>query len=226
MAELARAQVRTQQNLDQLSREMRAFKDEMGAFKDEMRAFKDEMRAFKDEMGVFKDEMGVFKDEMRAFRDDRFAAEARLDRRWGELANKMGTLAEDIVAPGIPTVFQKAFGYAEEPALTVRSRRPHRKDPSRLREFDVLAFARDVLLVNETRSKLRPEDLREFEQLLSEARDYIPDAEGRRVVGALATFYVDPSLVRAGERQGFLMLGLSRGLMEILNSPDFRPREF
>ena len=184
MAELAKAQVRTHQNLDQLSHEMRAFKD------------------------------------------DRLAAEARLDRRWGELANKMGTLAEDIVAPGIPAILQRAFGYAEEPALTVRSRRPHRRDPSRLREFDVLAFARDVLLVNETKSELKPEDLPRFEEVLREAPEYIPDAEGRRVVGALASFYVDPSLVRAGERQGFLMLGLGRGLMEILNSPDFKPREF
>ncbi len=184
MAELARAQVRTQQNLDQLAREMREFKD------------------------------------------DRLAAEARMDRRWGELANKMGTLAEDIVAPGIPTIFQRAFGYAEEPNTTIRSWRPHRTDPSRRREFDVLAFARDVLLVTETKSQLRPDDLPAFEQTLHEARDYLPDAEGRRVVGALASFYVDPSLVRAGDRQGFLMLGLSRGLMEILNSPGFRPREF
>lgn len=191
MAELARAQVRTQQNLDQLSREMREFKD-----------------------------------EMRAFKDDRLAPEARLDRRWGELANKMGTLAEDIVAPGIPAIFQRAFGHTEEPSTTIRSWLSHRSDPSRRRGFDVWAFARDVLLLTETKSRLRPEDLPAFEELLREAREYIPDAEGRRVVGALATFYVDPSLVRAGEQQGFFMLGLSRGLMEILNAPGFRPREF
>jgi hypothetical protein len=195
MAELARAQVRTQQNLDQLADQ-------------------------------FAREMREFKDEMRAFKDDRLAAEARMDRRWGELANKMGTLAEDIVAPGIPAIFQRAFGHTEEPNTTIRSWRPHRTDPSRRREFDVLAFARDVLLVTETKSQLRPEDLPAFEELLREAREYIPDAEGRRVVGALATFYVDQSLVRAGERQGFFMLGLSRGLMEILNAPGFRPREF
>jgi hypothetical protein len=32
---------------------------------------------------------------------------------WGELANKMGTLVEDIVAPNIPRIAKRYFG-AEE----------------------------------------------------------------------------------------------------------------
>jgi hypothetical protein len=179
----------------------------------------EEMRAFKDEMRAFKDEMGAFKDEMRASAD-------RADRRWGELANKMGTLVEDIVAPGIPTVFRTVFGSDLEPDLAIRVRRRHPADRGRTQEFDAIASAEGLVLVNETRSRLTPADVTEFLAILAEAREFLPEARGQRLVGAMASFYVDPSLVTAGERQGLLMLGLGRGLLEILNSPGFRPREF
>ncbi len=64
----------------QTEKELREFKDEMCEFKDEMRGFKDEMSDFKDEMRAFKEEMR--EDRKRAF------------KQWGEIANKMGTLAE------------------------------------------------------------------------------------------------------------------------------------
>ncbi|HEC97425.1 MAG TPA: hypothetical protein ENI58_04615, partial [Nitrospirae bacterium] len=63
----------------------------------EMREFKDEMREFKDEMREFKDEMGEFKDRTEKM----LSAQ---NKRWGEIANKMGTVVEDIVAPNIPRI--------------------------------------------------------------------------------------------------------------------------
>jgi len=69
MRELALQSVRTQKELQLLSREMRGFKDEVSEFKDEM--------------GEFKEEMKDFKDETR--REHR-----KLNRTWGEMANRLG----------------------------------------------------------------------------------------------------------------------------------------
>jgi hypothetical protein len=168
----------------------------------------------------------AFHDEMRAFKDEMRASNDRADRRWGELANKMGTLVEDIVAPGIPAVFQSVFRQEAEPDWGVRLRRRSRRDPSRRREFDGVAWGGGVLLVIQTKSALAPEDIGRFLEVLGEVRDYFPEAEGQRVVGALASFYVEPSLVLGGDRQGLLMLGLWKGLLEVLNSPGFTPRSF
>ncbi len=168
----------------------------------------------------------VFKAEMRAFKDEMRASSDRADRRWGELANKMGTLVEDIVAPGIPSVFQSVFQQEEEPTSGIRLRRRSGRDSARRREFDVVVWGGGVFLVVQTKSALAPEDIGRFLEALAEVRDYFPEAEGQRVVGALASFYVEPSLVLGGERQGLLMLGLSRGLLEVLNSPGFTPRAF
>jgi hypothetical protein len=157
---------------------------------------------------------------------DMRASSAKADRTVGEMANKMGTLVEDIVSPGIATMFQQQFGRELLPYPGPRVRRIHRHDAGRMREFDYVAMDADVMLVTETKSKLRPENIPEFIGVLQEIRDYLFEADGRMVFGCLASFSLDPSLVIAGERQGLLMVGLGTGLMRVLNSPGFSPREF
>lgn len=178
-----------------------------------------EMRAFKEEMREFKDEMAEFKDESRRQTRD-------MNRKWGELANKMGTLAEDLVAPSIPRILAEYIGCPESGIefLTVRSSR--KRAGGFNHEFDVLAGCGDVLLINETKSRLNPADVDNFVKLLGEARSFFPEYAERRIVGVLASFYIDPSLVRFGERQGLVMLGASDGVMELLNNPGFSPRFF
>jgi len=213
---LEQAMLRTQDSLVRLS-------DEMRTFKDEMRQFREDVRAAGDRAEERSREADRRLEETR--REMRESSKAS-DRRWGKLANKMGTLAEDIVAPGIPAILRTVFGSEVQPELTVRAKRRHQNDPGRMREFDVTANSGDLFLLSETRSRLTPEDVRELVAFLPEARAFLPEAVGKRLVGAVASFYVDPSLVAAGERHGLLVLGLSTGLMEILNSPGFRPREF
>ena len=64
------------------------------------------LRRLKASVEAFKEEMRVFKDEVN---EDR----KRMNKMWGEFANKMGTLVEDIVAPNIPGIAKRYFG-AEE----------------------------------------------------------------------------------------------------------------
>lgn len=191
----------------------------------EMRELKDEMRDFKDEMRDFKDEMSDFKDEMRQFREDSERERKELRRSLADLSRKMGTLAEDMVAPSIPRILEEIAHCSAEPAmLGVRIRK--RLPDGRSQEFDVVAACDDILLINETKSRLHPEDISDFVYALQRAHDFFPEYPERRVVGALASFYVDPSLVTYGERQGLIMLGVIDGLMEVLNTSQFQLRAF
>lgn len=169
--------------------------------------------------------------DRRAAEADRRAAEAErqrteMNRKWGELSNKMGTLAEDIVAPGLPEIFRKQFGVEPTEFSAQRVRLAHRRDPGRRREFDYVGRAGRFMLVNETKSALKPGDITGFVAALRDIRSYLQDAEGREVVGCLAAFSVDPSLVAAGERHGLIMIGLGTGLLRVLNTPDFVPRRY
>lgn len=211
MAELALAQVRQTANLDRLEAAVDRTTANLDRLAEEMRAFKEESRANRE---ADRARMDAFQAEMR-----RNHAEMR--ERYGELSMSLGTLAEDIVAPSITDVFKTVFG-VEPRGQSVRSSFKHPEN----QEFDVVAWGGGYFLVNETRKRARPEDITALLELLPKAPLYFPQAEAMKVVGSLASFYVDPSLVKGAERQGLLVFGLGGGLLEILNSPGFKPREF
>lgn len=194
---------------------------ELAEFKDEMKDFKDEMRDFKDEMRDFKDEMQEFKEESRLSRID-------MNRRWGELSNKLGTMAEDLVAPSIPRILRTVLGCPDNAIeqTAVRVRRRSSVDPNSRREFDVIASCGEYLLINETKSRLAPEDVTDFADRLPSAREYFPEMAEQKIVGAIASLYVDESLVRFAERRGLIILGFGEDVMDVLNSPDFSPQFF
>jgi len=96
---------------------IRDFKNEMLEFKNEMRDFKNEMLEFKNEMRDFKNEMRDFKNEMLEFKNwSKKMIEwnkrmiNRMNKQWGNLANKLGKLVEDIFGPSADIIIQKYFG--------------------------------------------------------------------------------------------------------------------
>ena len=214
MAEMAREVARTSRVVAQTSREL-------ADFKREMQDFKREMQDFKREMQDFKREMQDFKNESRAARLD-------MNRRWGELSNKMGTMAEDLVAPSIPHILRTMLGCPgdaiDQSAVRVRRRSSQNREIRR--EFDVIASCGNYFLINETKSNLNPRDVEQFVDTLSVAREFFPEAAEKSIVGVLASLYVDESLVRFAERNGLILLGFGQDVMDVLNSTDFSPRLF
>lgn len=153
------------------------------------------------------------------------AESRKLNQHVASISDKMGTMAEDMVAPSIPRILKEAVNCAEEPTMIgVRIRKG--LSEGRSQEYDVVAVCGNYVVINETKSKLRPGDLPAFRELMQQAHDFFPEYVGYQFIGALATFYVDPSLITAGERQGFIMLGVIDGLMEILNRDGFTPTVF
>ena len=237
MAELARTAAQTSVEVDRLSREMREFKQEMREFKEESRlsrekseanleAYRQEWRA-EHEASREKSEANLeaYRQEWRA-EHDRFRRD--LNQKYGEMANKMGTLAEDLVAPSLPRILIEvvpcpADGHV---SMAVRVRRFHPTEPGQSQEFDVIASCGAYVLFNETKSRLRPSDVEQFIARLEQVRPYFPEYEGFKIIGALAALYIDPSLITYGSRWGVLMLATGDALMEVVNGPGLVLREF
>ncbi|MBI4772098.1 MAG: hypothetical protein HY784_17200 [Chloroflexi bacterium] len=57
-------------------------------------------------------------------------------------------------------------------------------------------------------------------------RPYFPLHAHRKIIGAIASLYVDRSLAQYGERAGLIVPGMGEELLDVLNSPGFIPREF
>lgn len=195
---------------------------ELRSFKDEMKEFKSEMREFKDEMKDFKDEMKDFKGEIKEFKNETREANREMNRRWGELANKMGTMVEDLVAPSLPRIVQGMLGQ-EVADLSVRRKR--RLQDGRTWEFDgiVVTAGRQVGL-NSTKSTLRSADVDHFAKEVAAFRVFFPEYANYPVVGILASLTVEDSVLNYAERCGLIVLGIGDELMEIKNRPGFSPK--
>jgi predicted RNase H-like nuclease (RuvC/YqgF family) len=182
----------------------------------EMREFKEEMRRTQDRADArSRREMQEFKEEMRQSKRD-------LDKKWGELSNKLGTMAEDLVAPSVPGILKQVTGCTKIKYSAVRVR----KSEPRNQEFDVVAVCDEWVLINETKSRLKAKHLDDFYELMQEIHEFFPEFAGKKFIGAIASLYVDESLVNYGEKLGLIVLGFGEELMDVLNSPGFVPKQF
>ena len=87
----------------------------------------------------------------------RYRAEAARDRkamnrRWGKLANKMGTVVQDIVAPSLRRIARDELGCGDERTFSVTMSRVRSDDPHCRHEFDALYVGTQAVLLNETKS--------------------------------------------------------------------------
>ncbi|SLM29212.1 conserved hypothetical protein [Desulfamplus magnetovallimortis] len=217
--------------------EMKDFKDEMKDFKDEMKDFKDEMKDFKDGVETFKDEMTLFKSGMETFKDDMtvfkegmetFKVEIKgfetrsekdrqaMNKKWGELANKMGTIVEDIVAPSIPDIARQYFGIDELDSFSVRAMRKS-MDRSQRREFDVLAEGGHCFFVIETKATPRTEYLQDFVKLVPSLNTWFPELQEKKLIPIFASLYIPENSIAFLTKNRIFALAMKGDTMDILN---------
>ncbi len=189
MMELAYQSMRTDMAIKDLTRDTKTFQWEMKEFKNEMKDFKDEMKEFKDEMKDFKDEMGDFKDEMKQYKVDSEADRKRMNKQWGELANKMGTIVEDIVAPGLGGVARQYFQVEDFDFFAVRLRKLNTEGTLR-REFDVVAETREFIFIIETKATPRTEYISDFIKLIPELKSWFPVIGEKQLIPIFASLYL------------------------------------
>ena len=182
----------------------------------EMKVFKDEMRVFKNEMGDFKGDTANFKAEMRN-------EHIRMNKQWGEISNKLGTLVEDIVAPSVPRIIKERYDL--EPKFSAVRVKKKREDGAQ-KEFDMIAVAGDFLFLNSTKSTLKIKDVEELSEDIKIIRSYFPEYNRKKIVGLLASLRVDESVLKYAEKAGYFVLGVGEELMEVLNRNGFKPKEW
>lgn len=192
---------------------VRDFKKEMLEFKDEMKDFKDEMKDFKDEMKDFKSEMLEFKDEMKGFKKES-------NKMWSDLANKMGTIVEDIVAPNLPRIAQEYFGTNSKMRSMVRVKQFNTKDNSKKREFDIIIVTEDKLIINETKSTPRIHYVDDFIDVLKEIFDYFPEYKDKKLIPVFSSLQIPEDVVKYLTKNNIYALGMKDDTMTILNASE------
>ena len=207
VAHLSREVDRFKQEMDRFREEMDRFREEMDKFREEMRDFKEEMRR---EMKEFKEEM---RREMKEFKQE-------MNRRWGELANRLGTLVEDIVAPAVPDVIKRHFNLEIE-LMGIRMRR---KMSELKGEYDVVAMADGMIFIVEVKSRFNIEYVRDFQEKLAKFRDLFPEYGDRQLVGIIASLRLDDEVVKEATGRGFYAMAMKGEYMDLINVEELRGR--
>jgi hypothetical protein len=161
--------------------------------------------------------------ELRAFKDEVRQQGREMNRKWGELANKLGTIVDDLVAPSLPRIIEVRFGGA---VTDLMPRRKRRLGDGRVKEFDAVALTADLVFLNSTKASLRSADVDQFVADIAIFREFFPEYAELPLVGILASLSVEDSVLSYAERQGFLVLAVGDQPMEVKNSLGFEPRRW
>jgi len=173
------------------------------------------------ELQEFKNEMLEFKNEMREFKDWSKKNIENLNRQWGNLANKLGTLVEDIFAPSIDIVIKKHFKIAPDRIYTNLL---VRKNGDEL-ELDIVASSvkeKKLFVVEVKANPDREEYVKRFQRKLSIVFEYLPEYAGFELLPIYAGFSMKENTVRKLSQLGIYAMVARGDILEIVNFDDVR----
>ena len=149
-----------------------------------------------------------------------------MNERWGNLANKMGTVVEDIIAPSIRRLAREVFGCGDQRYFGTRVSVNRSDDPSREREFDALYVGARAVLLNETKSSPRSEHVQAFVQFLEsgEFALYFPQYRELPIKPAFSSLSIPPDMVTYLTRRGIYAIAMGEEAMQVLNLDAVRSR--
>lgn len=140
-----------------------------------------------------------------------------MNRQWGELANKMGTLVEDIVAPNIEGIAQRYFSCSEIEDFMVRRYKRNTRDRSVRREFDVVAICWNKVIINETKSNPNIDYIDAFIEVLKEIYDYFPEYQDKKIIPIFSSLYLPEEAVLYLTKNRIYAMAMKKNTKEILN---------
>ena len=216
LRELSRAHEETEEALRELSR---AHEETEEALKELSKAHEETEKALRELSRAHEETEEALKRLSES--QDRFQAEfermsREMNRRWAELSDRLGTLAEDILAPGIPYLLER-LGYRVKSTWTNEKVRLFDGTSG---EFDVVAVAekdgREVLFLCEVKSKLRE---KHFEQLRNQCRLYREHGIRRDlpIIPVLAALNIPDHLINYANKRGVLLVKMGGDYLEALN---------
>jgi hypothetical protein len=219
---------------------MEQFRKEMGEYKEwtkkQIEKGDQEMQAFaewsKKQMEKSDREMQEFREwtkqhiekserETQAFVEWSKKQIDSLNQAWGNLANRMGTLVEDIFAPSIDIALSKYFQAVPD---VIDTRKKVRINGSSL-EIDILAVERKkkrAFIVEIKGSPDRGEYVESFLQKLERVPHFLPELTDFQRIGIYAALSMQEETVKLLTRKGLYAMVFRGNVLEIVNFQDLQ----
>jgi hypothetical protein len=154
--------------------------------------------------------------QQRADRDRK-----EFNKRLAEISDSMGTLIEDMVAPCGFKLAQAIFADQQAQTCAIRLKARHPTLSGEMMELDLLAVGPTKALVVEVKRRIDAAKAEEYGRKLQRLPEFFPDLAGKTVCGAVASVYLDPSVVAFLNRQRLYGIAMGDEVMEVVNLGQF-----
>ena len=178
---------------------------------------------FHNEMSEFKEEMSEFKDEMSEFKKETIKDRRNMNKQWGDLANKFGTLVEDIVLPSAIPLIKRYFNSK----ATTSMPRLHRKIDGREGEFDLVIADEGKLFLFEVKSSFYREYLNDFIENIKGFKELFPEYKDKQIISIFASLSLNNKAVKElTDKNIYAMAYKEWDYMDLLNFNDIKMSDF
>ena len=163
------------------------------------------------------------KDRQQAEKHREQAERERKDfnKRLAELSESMGTLIEDMVSPGGFRLASAIFGGEEASECAIRVRRKHPTIKGEMMELDMYAVSATKIVVFEVKRRLDAAKVVELRQKLRRVPEFFPEFAGKTICPAVATVYIDSSVIAFLDRERIYGIAMGDDVMEVVNLGHF-----
>jgi len=226
LAEAAELQLRNEIAIANMMRDGDAFRDRLDHYAANIDALGRKLEYYADRTGQHSVKLEQHSAELREHtsRLEGQILESRQERKrmnkaWGDLANKLGTVAEDVVAPNVRRMATGDLGMEAVEDLVVRAHRTSRRGPRRLAEFDIVCAGPGKVVVVEVKSTPTAYNIRELPAKLPEFFDFYPEYEGRELIGVFASWSIPDMLLPLISEAGLYGIAMGDEVMAVVARP-------
>ena len=157
--------------------------------------------------------------EMISFKNEMKENHRQINREWGNLARKMGTVVEDIIAPAVRPAVRKYFG--EDVVYFATNTRKKVKAIGLSGEFDVVAVGETRVFLVEVKSTPREQYLDDFLENIDKFRKLFPEYADMSLVPIFGSIRFEADFIPLATARGIYLLAYREwDYMDILNFDD------
>ncbi len=215
-----------EERVDRLEKLAEYFIEEMADFKKWVVRFLSEYKREVDrQIREYKEETDRKIAEYRAETDKQIREyKQENNKRWGELANKLGTIVEDIIYPAFRPVIRKYFGC--EPEKTFMRLEYTNRQKGIYEEFDAVAVCEDKVFLLEAKSTPREKHIEEFKEKAKRFLQYFPEFAGKKLILIMASLSFNEGFVKQLSKANIYAMAYREWeYMDILNFEEVKDAE-
>ncbi|MEM6317401.1 MAG: hypothetical protein AAF960_07005 [Bacteroidota bacterium] len=215
-----------EQYRDEMQADRKRYRDEMQANRERYRKENQIERAqYRKEMQI---ERAQYREEMRidlaAFKEEMRQSRRELNKKWGELANKLGTFAEDIAAPNLPRIAREQFNEANHIffATNLYKSAPGKKEV--IYEFDAILETENALFFLESKYTVRGKYINGLPTIIDNFKTCFPEYADKEFIPIFASMKLHANTLKKLTRMNIYAMAMGDRTMELFNFDDLQKK--